>query len=80
MGLSKVVKLANGRGVKLVHQLDHDGSAYAEDITIEVQPGVDPERLSYLLSKEGTVGAASWGFTPADGVHGLQFPEEMTHA
>ncbi|MDA8394793.1 MAG: hypothetical protein M0T72_06035 [Candidatus Dormibacteraeota bacterium] len=76
MGLSKVVPLANGRGVKLVHQLNSDGTPYAEDITIEVQPGVDPERLSYLLSKAGTVGAAGWSFAPMDGVHGLLFPED----
>ncbi len=76
MGMSKVVPLANGRGVKLVHQLDSDGTPYAEDITIEVQPGVDPERLSYLLSKAGTIGAATYSFYPHDGVIGLLFPED----
>lgn len=76
MGMSKVVPLANGRGVRLVHQLDTDGTPYAEDVTIEVQPGVDPERLSYLLSKAGTIGTASFGFTPMEGIQGLLFPED----
>ena len=77
MGLSKVVRLENGRGVKLVHQLDQDGTPYAEDVTIEVQPGVDPSRLSYLLSKEGQIGVAGWNFVAEENVDhsGIKFPE-----
>ena len=63
MGLCKVVRLENGRGVRLVHQLDQDGNAYAEDITVEVQEGVDPSRLSDLMAKDGKIGICSWYFS-----------------
>ena len=63
MGYSKVVKVSD-RSVKFVHQLDMDGKAYAEDVTIEVQPGVDASRLSYFMGMEGQVGVLSVSFTP----------------
>ena len=76
MGLCKVVKLANGRGVKFVHQLDGDGLPYAEDITVELQPGVEG-RLAYLLDKVGQIGAASVSFVEYPGAGGgLSFPED----
>jgi hypothetical protein len=81
MGYSKVVKLANGRGVKFVHQLDQDGTAYAEDITVEVQPGVDPEeRLRFFLKADGAIGYASINFVravqDAASLREVRFPDE----
>ena len=64
MGFSKVVKL-NESTVKLVHQLNGDGTPYAEDVTIAVQLGVDPRRIDWLMRHEGKVGVASFSFTPS---------------
>jgi hypothetical protein len=76
MGSSKVRKISD-RKVKFVHQLNADGSAYAEDVTIELQKGVDPGRLEYLASLDGQVGVVSYSFSPSPGDHSsLKFPEE----
>jgi len=75
MGYCKVVSKGNGK-VVLVHQLGVDSEAYAEDITIEVQAGVDPARVAYLASQDGAVGYASVGFTAATGdFSSIKFPE-----
>ena len=77
MGSSKVKKIAPGK-VKFVHQLNPDGTAYAEDVTIEVQPGVDPSRLSYLESQDGQIGLLSYSFQPVTGDQSsLKFPEDQ---
>jgi len=75
MGYSKLVKVSD-RKVRFVHQLNSDGTAYAEDVTIELQEGVDPSRLAYLTAQDGKVGIASWSFSPADVPTDLLFPEE----
>lgn len=75
MGYCKVVNKGNGK-VILVHQLDQAGNAYAEDVTIEVQRGGDPSRISYLSSLDGRVGMLSYSFTPTEmDTSSLKFPE-----
>jgi hypothetical protein len=77
MGYSKVVKVSDHK-VKLVHQLNPDGTPYAEDITIETAEGVDEGRLGYLAQHDGKVGYASVSFSPAadEAPEGVLFPEE----
>lgn len=75
MGLSKVVNKGNGE-IVLVHQLDQNGKAYAEDITVKVQEGVDPSRLSYLASQDGKIGVANVTFSKYDqDFPDIQFPK-----
>jgi len=75
MGFSKVVNKGNGK-IVLVHQLDQNGKAYAEDITIQVQEGVDPSRLAWWESKDGKIGAANVTLAIYDQVFpDLKFPE-----
>ncbi len=59
MGMSKVKVIAPGK-VKVLHQLNADGTPYAEDVTIESSV---PGRLSYLESQDGKVGIFSFSFT-----------------
>lgn len=77
MGLSKVKVLGPGK-VKLVHQLNNDGTPYAEDVTVEVQPGVDPSRIDFLTKQDGKIGVASFSFSAYDNVDESQmkFPED----
>jgi hypothetical protein len=73
MGYSKVVAKDNGK-VVFVHQLNPDGTAYAEDITIEVQDGVEPSRVDWS-QRDGQVGVISVSFSPAPGdTSAVQFP------
>lgn len=75
MGYSKVVKVSE-RSVKFVHQLDMDGKAYVEDVTIEVQPGVEASRLSYFMTMAGQIGVVSVSFSPNTAtVNNSKFPE-----
>lgn len=75
MGMSKVVNKGNGE-IVFVHQLDQNGKAYAEDITIKVQEGVDPNRLAWFANQDGKVGVASVSFSPYDQTFpDLQFPK-----
>lgn len=75
MGMSKVV-VDSPTKVRLVHQLNGDGSAYAEDLTVELQPGVDASRLDYLKNQDGKIGVVSFGFSAYDPApEGLLFPE-----
>ena len=78
MGYSKVVAITE-RKVKFVHQLDSDGTAYAEDITIEIDETVDPSRLKYLVDQDGKIGYASVSFsaaTESEQNSTVRFPEE----
>lgn len=78
MGYSKVVVISE-RKVKFVHQLDSDGTAYAEDITIEIDETVDPSRIKYLVDQDGKIGYASFSFSAAaesDYLSVIKFPEE----
>lgn len=79
MGLVKVKKLADGK-VKFIHQLDQDGKAYAEDVTIEVQKGVPASRIGYFAEQDGKVGVINYGFTAYDDTEenwaDLKFPED----
>lgn len=75
MGMSKVVDMGEGE-IRILHQLNSDGSAYAEDVTVKVQPGVGASRLSYLASQHGKVGVFSYSFSPYDPApEGLLFPD-----
>ena len=75
MGYSKVVNKGNGK-VVFVHQLDGNGEAYAEDVTIEVQAGVPESRVEYYAKMDGRVGTVSVGFSPQDGdFSNIKFPE-----
>lgn len=77
MGYAKVVKITD-RKVRLEHQLNSDGTAYAEDVTIEVADSVDPSRIAWLTSQDGKVGIASFGFSPATyAVDGALFPSDI---
>lgn len=74
MGFSKVVAKTDGR-VVFVHQLNSDGTPYAEDVTIEAQPGVAAGRVDWT-SKDGQIGTISWTFNPYDPApEGLKFPD-----
>lgn len=75
MGLSKAVKLGPGK-VKFVHQLNNDGTPYAEDVTVEVQAGVPDGRIDFLEQHDGKVGVFSFSFSPyATAPEGIKFPE-----
>ncbi len=74
MGYCKVVASA-GR-VKFVHQLDQNGEAYAEDVTIEAQPLVPLGRVDWA-DKDGQVGTISWSFSPTTAdTSSVKFPED----
>lgn len=74
MGYSKVVNKGNGK-VVFVHQLDQDGKAYAEDVTVETQAGV-PTRVEYFAKQDGVVGVVSVSFSPTSAdTSGIKFPE-----
>jgi hypothetical protein len=76
MGYSKIVNKGNGK-VVIVHQLDQDGKAYAEDVTVEVQAGVPESRVDYLAKQDGKVGTVSVNFTAQEGdFSNLKFPDE----
>jgi len=73
MGYCKVV--ASAGKVKFVHQLDQNGEAYAEDVTIEAQKGVPLSRVDWA-DKDEQVGTISWSFTPTTGdTSSIKFPE-----
>lgn len=75
MGYSKVVNQGNGK-VVFVHQLNGDGSAYAEDVTVENQPGVSELRNEHLAKLDGKIGVVSYSFSLVDPQpEGLLFPE-----
>ncbi len=71
MGMSKIKVLGPGR-VKAIHQLNDDGTPYAEDVTIESDV---PGRLDWLEKQDGKVGVFSFSFSPSD-AEGLVFPED----
>ena len=73
MGFCKVVAKADGK-VVFVHQLNSDGTPYAEDVTIEAQSGVAPGRVNWT-DRDGQIGTISWSFSPQENVTGLKFPE-----
>ena len=73
MGLCKVV--ASEGKVRFVHQLNSDGTPYAEDVTIEAQEGVPASRVDWA-DKDGQIGTISWSFTPYPTATGLLFPED----
>lgn len=73
MGLSKI-KVISPTKVKAIHQLNSDGTAYAEDVTIESEVA---GRLDYLKSQDGRVGVFSFSFSPYTAVpEGLKFPDD----
>jgi hypothetical protein len=73
MGLSKVKKLGPGK-VKFIHQLNDDGTAYAEDVTVESDV---PGRIAYFEQQDGKVGVLSFSFSPYDTApDGVKFPED----
>jgi len=76
MGYCKV-KSSNGK-VVFVHQLNQDGTPYAEDVTIEAQKGVPASRVDWS-DKDGQIGTISWSFSPTTGLDpaGFKFPEEV---
>lgn len=74
MGYAKVVKQSD-RKVKIVHQLNDDGTPYAENVTIELQEGVDASRLEYLTSMDGRVGILSYSFRAEENTPSVKFPE-----
>jgi hypothetical protein len=72
MGMSKIKVLGPGK-VKAVHQLNSDGTTYAEDITIESDV---PGRLAWLESNDGKVGVFSFSFSPTTPEpEGMLFPD-----
>jgi len=72
MGMSKIKVLGPGR-VKAVHQLNSDGTAYAEDVTIESDV---PGRLAWLEEHDGKVGIFSFSFRPDEHAPtGVLFPD-----
>ncbi len=74
MGLSKIVN--KGNKIVFVHQLGQDGKPYAENIIIELQPGVPESRNEYWATMDGKIGVVSVSFTKYDQVFSdLQFPE-----
>lgn len=75
MGYSKIVNKGKGK-VVIVHQLDGDGKAYAEDVTVEAQAGVPESRVEHLAKQDGAVGTVSVMFTPTTAdTSGIKFPE-----
>jgi len=76
VGYSKVIKVSEHK-VRLVHQLNPDGTPYAEDVTVETAEGVDPGRLDYLGQYDGQLGYVSVSFSPAGESAGdVKFPDE----
>lgn len=75
MGFSKIVKVSDHE-VRLVHQLNSDGSAYAEDITVTTPDEVDASRLAWLGDQDGKIGVASVAFTASEHSGDIKFPEE----
>lgn len=75
MGLSKVVKVSD-REVRFVHQLDGEGKAYAEDVIIKLQDGVDASRMSFWASMDGKVGVPTVSFSEYPASESLKFPEQ----
>lgn len=74
MGYSKIVDKGNGK-VVFVHQLDQDGKAYAEDVTVETQAGV-ASRVEYFAKQDGAVGVVSVSFSPTTAdTSSVKFPE-----
>lgn len=73
MGYSKIVKISD-RKVRIEHQLNNDGTPYAEDVTLEIADSVNPSRLSYLV--DGSIGILSYSFTPVAEIVGLRFPSD----
>ena len=75
MGMVKVVAPTKGK-VTFVHQLNGDGTPYAEDVTIEAQPGVGESRVDWT-DRDGQVGTLSWGFSAQPGIDpaSIPFPE-----
>ena len=72
MGLSKVKKLGPGK-VKFIHQLNPDGTAYAEDVTVESDV---PGRLDYFEKQDGKIGVLSFTFSESNPApEGVKFPE-----
>lgn len=72
MGMSKIKVLGPGR-VKALHQLNQDGTAYAEDVTIESDV---PGRLAWLEALDGKVGVFTFGFNPdPNASEGVLFPD-----
>jgi hypothetical protein len=76
MGYAKVIKVSDHK-IRLVHQLNPDGTPYAEDITVETADDVDPGRLAYLAAHDGKIGYASVSFSPVGDEEpaGVVFPE-----
>lgn len=73
MGYCKIKKIGPGK-VRFLHQLNSDGTAYAEDVTIESEV---PGRLAYYEAQDGQVGVLNYSFSPVVGDHSsLKFPEE----
>lgn len=72
MGMSKIKVVGPGK-VKAVHQLNSDGTACAEDVTIESDV---PGRLDWLEKQDGKVGVFSFSFSAYETEpDGLLFPE-----
>ena len=72
MGMSKIKVISPGK-VKAIHQLNGDGTAYAEDVTIESNV---PGRLDWLEKQDGKVGVFNFGFSTYETEpEGLLFPD-----
>lgn len=78
MGLSKIKVVEPGK-VKVLHQLNGDGTPYAEDVTIE---SVVPGRLDWLESQDGKIGVFSFSFSPSGdpAPEGLLFADAVAEA
>jgi hypothetical protein len=75
MGYCKIVNKGNGK-VVAVHQLNQDGTAYAEDVEVRVQAGVDPRRVDWLAQQDGKIGTFNFSFTASDAdPTNFKFPE-----
>jgi len=75
MGYSKIANKGNGK-VLAVHQLAEDGKAYAEDVEVTVQAGVDPSRVDWLAQQDGKIGVFSFSFSAADvDAANIKFPD-----
>lgn len=76
MGYAKVIKVSDHE-VRLVHQLNPDGTAYAEDIIVTTSDEVDPSRLNWLGRQDGKVGYASVSFSAVENADtsDVKFPD-----
>lgn len=75
MGYSKVIKVSDHE-VRLIHQFNSDGSAYAEDIIVTTPAEVDASRLDWLARQDGKIGVASVSFTASEqSGEGVRFPD-----